>query len=181
MLSAKQRAKLLERYRTDPEYKAIVDDILSGPTGTGRMWAGLAGVLTALLIYSGWPRIAPYVFNAAIEVRSFLGVGPFDWFVGAGFMLLGTLLYLIRCRVPACYGGLEIGVGLVSAVYVAHSIGVQSPIFGPAFAILAALYVIVRGYDNIYKALKTGWLLSHWEHFFFGKESPDGELRQATS
>jgi hypothetical protein len=65
----------------------------------------------------------------------------------------------------------EIIVGTASASLVASQVysGTPMPSFVAGFfGILAALYVIVRGLDNVYQALQ-GTAKASWERLFFGK------------
>jgi hypothetical protein len=87
---------------------------------------------------------------------------------------IGTLLYFLRCQRMRLYASLEIAIGILTAIFVANQISagvivgaVAVPsISTAAFAELAALYIIVRGYDNYHKSL-TGDAKEKWEGFFF--------------
>lgn len=83
----------------------------------------------------------------------------------------GYALYRMRCRRLGAYGLLEIGVGLFTAVLMANQMfGTPIPgIFSIVIPQIAALYVMVRGLDNIQKALPDGRLKEWWDRHFFGR------------
>lgn len=85
----------------------------------------------------------------------------------------GTLLYVLRCRRPITYGMLEAGIGLyITAVTVNFAFGISDTSNALAFSVLGALYIIVRGYDNIYRGMKKGSFgLRTWNDLFFGKDT----------
>jgi hypothetical protein len=80
-------------------------------------------------------------------------------------------MYFFRCRWPYSYGFLEILIGGLAAVYVAaqliESVNGKGML---AFAWIAGLYVIVRGWDNIHKA-QSGSEKEAWDRFWFGRKT----------
>ena len=80
---------------------------------------------------------------------------------------IGGLLYYMRCRKQMMYGVCECFVGIVTAAYFVNNLKTEDPT--PWFSLLAALYIIVRGADNIHKSLKGTTVEMHWNEFFFGK------------
>jgi hypothetical protein len=88
-------------------------------------------------------------------------------------LAIGNLLYAFRYRWPALYGTIEIVVALASALAVAHQLyteGPLSPYFAPTLVELAALYIFVRGMDNIYRSFTPRSRRQQaWEKLYFGK------------
>jgi predicted lipid-binding transport protein (Tim44 family) len=135
----------------------------------GGLLAGLlVGALNKFLEHSSTARAFVDFIGAHI------GVVGLQLALGLATFVLGTALYLFRCRRASWYGTLEIVVGVGAAAYVANQIlGQASGSGGTIFAEAAALYVIVRGYDNIYKSLKGEKRRLWWNRFFFGQESAE--------
>jgi hypothetical protein len=65
------------------------------------------------------------------------------------------------------YGVFECLVGMVTAGYFINILNSDDP--APVFSLLAALYIIVRGADNIHKSLKGAPSEMRWNKIFFGK------------
>jgi hypothetical protein len=97
--------------------------------------------------------------------------GWIDVAAAAIITVLGFALYTFRCRHARVYGQLEIGVGIFIAFQVIElSIGTLSYNMGGIFTALGALYIIVRGCDNVYKTLKADEDATFaWNYIFFGK------------
>jgi peptidoglycan/LPS O-acetylase OafA/YrhL len=117
------------------------------------------------------------VYQAASALRQLVGQFTFQIIAAFAFFFVGAFLYRVRCRHLAFYGGLEIAVGLLTAVYLASILN-DTPKYDASpnyisntFAVLAALYVIVRGADNIHKSLTSEAAIVRWNRFFFGKDS----------
>jgi hypothetical protein len=99
---------------------------------------------------------------------------PFGWIdvtAAAIITVLGLLLYMFRCRRTRLYGQLEIAAGIFIAFQVLElTIGALSYNMGGIFTALGALYIIVRGCDNVYKTLKADEDATFaWNYIFFGK------------
>jgi hypothetical protein len=92
-------------------------------------------------------------------------------------LYLGISLYAWRCRFVALYGLAEIALGLFIAFHVyAQITGHASQLANGAFTAAGALYIVVRGFDNIYRALRPSRRLTRaWNVLFFGKDT-DGKL-----
>lgn len=88
-------------------------------------------------------------------------------------LIVGYALYRMRCRRLGTYGLVEIGVGLFTAVLMANQMfGTPIPgIFSIILPQIAALYVMVRGLDNIQKALPDGRFKEWWDRHFYGRGS----------
>ena len=69
-------------------------------------------------------------------------------------MMCGIFAYWFRCRAQVLYGFVEIMVSLAFGATGLYSINVQNfRILGAATALLGAIYIVVRGMDNIEKGL----------------------------
>jgi hypothetical protein len=70
-------------------------------------------------------------------------------------LVVGTLLYCFRCRWIGVYGIIEIAVGIGSAIWAAfkYNYGDDNTVT-LLYAEIVALYIIVRGYDNLFKAIE---------------------------
>jgi hypothetical protein len=86
-------------------------------------------------------------------------------------MIAGSALYVLRCRKPGLYGIAEICVGAYIAVeFALLHLGIMQELPNVAFSVLAALYIMVRGYDNIYRSFSASTLeIEFWNRIFFGK------------
>ncbi len=86
-----------------------------------------------------------------------------------GSMLVaGIALYFWRCRGRRTYGLFEYAVGAVGAFILVYEFEKARQLDG-VLKFAAALYVMVRGLDNIGKSLKSDSWVRRWE-FLFGKE-----------
>jgi hypothetical protein len=85
----------------------------------------------------------------------------------------GTVLYAFRCRTPGLYGALEVAAGVFIATFVVNVLlGNVGNVAAGFFTIVGALYIIVRGYDNVYKSMQAGTdQIRRWNRWFFGKDS----------
>ena len=64
-------------------------------------------------------------------------------------LVLGTILYTIRCRLPRFYGVSEIVVGVVAAYYLYNDVLPRAQDrWTVSISIAGAVYIIVRGYDD---------------------------------
>jgi|CXWL01.1.fsa_nt_gi hypothetical protein len=142
------------------------------------------GLATSLFMLASLIAIPTVVSLAAVGpilvlTAGYIGVSRYlspEWaqlLVVLGILLLGTILYGVRCRYPGWYGALEMAVGFFFAAFAINQVlGKPMPNDGAIFATLAALYVIVRGYDNIYKALKVGEERTRrWNLLFFATDT----------
>lgn len=83
-------------------------------------------------------------------------------------LIIGTLLYLFRCRSPRWYGLSEIFVGVGAAYYLYYDVLPTSQNrLAIGISIAGAIYIIVRGYDNVYRSF-TGHSRRRWNSIFFG-------------
>lgn len=85
----------------------------------------------------------------------------------------GYFFYGLRCRDPWSYGILEVLVGIIIAMYsVALLTGGGNSYAGVVFAALGAIYIIVRGLDNMYRSIKEGTEDKRaWNRNFFLKDT----------
>ena len=87
----------------------------------------------------------------------------------------GLVLYALRCSWPHVYGVIEIVVGAYIATFLVNLLLIEpaeptnDAIF---FTVVGALYIIVRGLDNLYRALEPATApMRQWNKWFFGKAS----------
>lgn len=91
--------------------------------------------------------------------------------------LVGGLLYALRGRLRIGYGILEVGVGMMSAMSSFATSTGSAPTTAPTFttamgiAVLGGIYIIVRGLDNIGKALEKTPYENTWRKFSGEKKS----------
>jgi hypothetical protein len=91
--------------------------------------------------------------------------------IGVITSYVALLLYFLRCRKLLAYGIVECVVGTITATYFATLLAEKSP-----FALisgLSALYVSVRGADNIYKSIKDNGYRVRWNELFFGRSTSE--------
>jgi hypothetical protein len=119
-------------------------------------------------------KTATYVHNLIAAYANDIAV---QIVVVIGTLFMGNVLYAFRCRKPSWYGGVELFFALATALFVANQIYYNlqtvNPYFVALFSWSAALYVYVRGMDNIYKSFKKGsaWK-PKWERTYFGEVLP---------
>jgi uncharacterized membrane protein YfcA len=125
------------------------------------------------------PRVLEPILVRVIELTRLLGAPyqsrvPVELAVVLISLVMGNVLYAFRYRWPRVYGTLEIVVALASALAVAHQLYYPneplSPYFAPTLIELAALYIFVRGMDNIYRSFTPKSRRQQaWEKLYFGK------------
>jgi hypothetical protein len=99
---------------------------------------------------------------------------PLDYLqllVAIATLVAGSLLFRVRCRYLALYGVIEIIVGILFAGFIVnHLVGNTLKDAAGFFTIAGAIYIIVRGYDNIYRSQKWGSrILRIMNPLFFGR------------
>ncbi len=94
-------------------------------------------------------------------------------FFALGLIASGALLYGFRCRRPAWYGLVEIIIGMIFAFYTIKLLTkISMPEANGIFSAAGALYIIVRGFDNIYRSLRKGSHFTQaWNKCFFGQDT----------
>jgi hypothetical protein len=162
---------------SEEEYKKLLRDPLVTQILKDRWLTWVPGAILLLV----WPIIEPYVsdFLDALgsTLRAHVGQITFVAITVGALFVIGTVLYAWRCRYLGAYGFTEIAVGLCTGVVIANSFNDVPRSDAPPnrlvtlFAILAALYVIVRGYDSMYKSLKSERAITFWNRRFFKKDS----------
>ena len=125
-----------------------------------------AGIITGLILLTlNEPTLPRAEVSWSVTIRAQLGIGLF---VVAG----GTYLYKLRQLLPGVYGFAEVLIGLAVALYVLNlAAGMVSNKGNAAIAIVGALYIIVRGYDNLYRSLKTPRMIQGWNRVFFDRDT----------
>lgn len=157
-------------------------------------WTVIALIAFSIILHLIWAliqgdAILKWVFDFGFAVaktteRSFagffqlLGVPNFELPVVILVFLVGRWLYMFRCRKAKWYGVAEVISGLFIATFIVGQIKTAQIADGPSippyaaalFTTLGALYIIVRGYDNMYRSLE-GEDRHHWNRKFFGKDT----------
>jgi len=105
-------------------------------------------------------------------------LSPDDYRAAAATLIVGLALYRFRCRSGKAYGMLEVAAGVFIAFHILEQATGQAPAYANAvFTILGALYVIVRGLDNFYRALAPGsTAVIVWNSLFFGRRGVSSKL-----
>ncbi len=125
--------------------------------------------LAASCIYFGFYKEADWWGRDAQYSRTWGAVATLQVLLILFILGAGTFMYVLRCMIPRVYGLIEIAIGIGIALYIQNiAVGLTSPKGNTAFAILAALYVIVRGYDNVYRSLRSPIAIQRWNDWFFG-------------
>jgi hypothetical protein len=139
-------------------------------------------VAMPFVIFVGWLLWGAIVFGGAFLLqlleRNFGLIFTQIAFV-IGTLFLGTTLYALRCRKLRLYSKFEFAVGVWGAVY-AVNVYLAGTAFSSAsaqpssvLAFVGALYIIVRAYDNYYKAIEWDFTRKVWNKRFFGKDTND--------
>ena len=131
---------------------------------------GLIGTIIVISIaaFLAWiPYIAPVLEQFSTWFVREVSAPLAKALLVTALLALGTFLYAFRCRRRKTYGFVEILVGVFGAFHVARELfgGASGGNTNIYLAICASLYVIVRGYDNIYAALNER---KHWNRIFYG-------------
>jgi hypothetical protein len=88
------------------------------------------------------------------------------WILALFFILVGVLLYFWRSRAPFTYGCAEVLVGVVGIYAKVPSLNEREAL-SSWVTLLLAVYIIVRGLDNIEKApRKPAFLADRWPRIF---------------
>jgi hypothetical protein len=100
---------------------------------------------------------------------------PFVVFISVACCIgLGLFFYRLRGTRPATYGCVEVAVGVLVLIFTfiptSHALWVQAPTSvesgaTKAIGVMAGIYIIVRGLDNIDRGLPRGWR-PHWDRLF---------------
>lgn len=133
-------------------------------------WGALFVIISMTL-----PLTVPFWLTPALVSRAWSSAsGTVIVLLQAGAILIsGTFLFIWRCRKPKGYGIIEIVVGLLIAAFSVNFGGENSDWQQTAnrvFTVGGALYIIVRGYDNIQRSLKEmspSWFV--WREVFYGE------------
>lgn len=134
-------------------------------------WAAVAVGVAASIIFGVFWIIGIIVTNLVGLMGEFVPIGFLQVLVATGAVIVGSGLYRLRCRKPMLYGLVEIALGILFAGYVVnHVLGYAIKEANSYFTIAGALYIIVRGYDNVYRSLKWGSpVLKLMNRLFFGR------------
>jgi hypothetical protein len=94
--------------------------------------------------------------------------------IGTAIVIIGLYLYRFRSRRPSWYGVVEIAVGWFIALQIIDQmrVGTTAPTMNGFFTAAGALYVIVRGCDNVYRGMSAGTVATRrWNQWFFGVDT----------
>jgi len=125
----------------------------------------VTGLLLVVLAWLGW------------RYREALLSTVNTWGALISAAIIGGLLYALRGRLRITYGILEVGVGMMSAMSSFTSATGSTSAAAPTFtttmgiAVLGGIYIIVRGLDNIGKALEKTPYENTWRKFSGEKKS----------
>jgi hypothetical protein len=151
------------------------------------VWSDIIKQVTVAIAATSIVRVArPFTESAYNLIEPYLSLIGLQIVLACGTFTIGCVLYFFRCRSRGYYGFCECVLGVYGAISVAGQIAPDKlPVSMPGNIIVfiswvAALYVIVRGLDNIYEALKKRRLkreslgkpggsgIALWERIFFG-------------
>lgn len=144
------------------------DAILKHPVFLHVAWAIL---LPLMLFMAGAMAADAYRWPAFLSI----GLTLVCW-VGA-LLVIGVYLYFLRCRHRLAYGVVEViaAIGIVTVTLVNTLTSFSRPIpnealwwassFGPWLQLAAAVYILVRGLDNVGQGLR-GPGAERWKRVF---------------
>jgi hypothetical protein len=155
LIAAAQREALKEAWEERDTYETMLF-LLSG------------AVVLALLLIGPVSWVISTVLGA---IGTFVPLGIIQVLFVISAFFAGSLLYRLRCRRPLIYGTVEIVLGILFAGYIENLLlGYQLREVSGYFTMAGAIYIIVRGYDNIYRSLKWGSpVLLVMNRLFFGR------------
>lgn len=169
----------LGRYHHSPNWRVDEKGVLKWQDGHPVKAPPTVHFVTLLFVGSTAAPIVILLFGAIISPLShlivafaaaYLPVVVLQAMFGAVTLAIGTGLYVLRCRLQEAYGVVECAIGVIAAAYVANLILYSDSVpKTEIFSEAAALYIIVRGYDNIYKSIATDDRRKTWNTWFFGK------------
>jgi len=148
--------------------------------GTTEEWSWVEWLLLPLVlgfVWLIWIGIAVGVPLAFQAITSHFAKIAFQGALIVVVVGVATAFYVLRCRKLRFYAVCEFAVGLWGALFAVNTIYptvhslAHDP--GPAFATVAALYIIVRAFDNYCKSIKEDFSRREWNRFFFGVDSKE--------
>jgi hypothetical protein len=120
-----------------------------------RLALQAAFVAALLALGAVLARFTAYLVTAAIYVFD-LWLRYLSWLPGWGYAVLAfmvaTLIFEYRYRYPFQYGMTECVVGMGSAWTISDAAKGSAPLYLQGLAMMGALYVVVRGLDNMRRA-----------------------------
>jgi CDP-diglyceride synthetase len=150
-------------------WRVVGDEIARASGKESRL---LLGLLVGLGLMAGLVPLTDYFGRGSWSKNEYHSI--IVWILAVWFApALGSILYGVRCRRPRFYGIAEIGVGTFLTVLTLHVLIERALTNNAAiFTFLAALYVIVRGFDNIHRSIPAGTeSMRRWNQVFFGKDT----------
>jgi hypothetical protein len=115
-------------------------------------------IIVGLLLLLTWALIKSDAIGRQISLLSPI-------IVAASTCIAGAILYWFRSQRRLAYGIAEIGVGVLIATLDAGSN--SEPNYDiEILKLLSALYIVVRGFDNVTKGLRDGPFTERWKQIF---------------
>lgn len=177
-LDPEERAHVISHLRHGMDPEVLLRDPAE-PTKSAKwktlffiLWViAVAVVVIGALFYVLYWLISLFIGATLGVMGQFVPLSVLQIAVGVSTLLVASILFRMRCRKPMLYGLVEIAVGILFAGYVVnHVLGYTLKEAGGYFTIAGAIYIIVRGYDNIYRSLKWGSpVLKFMNVAFFGR------------
>lgn len=128
---------------TNDDYDTLLDHLFSGAFIFGFFW----------LAYSAIRWLATSILNVTTHLKH-NAADPFVALpVGFTVLLIGALFYLLRERSRMTYAALELGSAMGASVEACYRYGTDSSNPAFFFTILGGIYIAVRGFDNLFKAI----------------------------
>ena len=147
-------------------------DLYKEATSFDRKDFFLNGCLPPLLFFAGpflligIVQLFWFIISPAVEkITGFVFENASLWRVAIVLWLVGLMLYFVRSRFRLYYGVAETFFGVVLS-YTAFPKDAPDYTLTRWLSFLAALYVMVRGLDNIGKSLKNPAAVRVWTWFF---------------
>jgi hypothetical protein len=113
----------------------------------------LLGTLVTVIVFTAW------------HFRQAIGQAFPLWGLTVVTALFGIFLFRFRSRYRLAYGFAEVLFGLIAAARLASPSTYDSTF---VIQLVASLYIIVRGLDNIEKGIQGTKVEPKWKHFFYG-------------
>jgi len=136
-------AELLGRITSPPPLETLLVTMRAATVAVRRN--ALLGLLATVIVIA----LVAYIYRLALSLTNF----PQPWWLAAGVATAGVLLFAMRLRMRLAYGAAEIVAGILTGWNVASRLTTDASRFSIALQLLAAVYIVVRGLDNV----ATGW------------------------
>jgi len=108
-----------------------------------------------------------FILIVYIGSCSFTGCGEKQIFVL--LIISAYLFYQLRLRLRILYGFAEVIIGFVTIYYFSAAYSEKSLTISEAPVLLAGIYIIIRGLDNMTQFLITNRFIKYWNYIFMYK------------